>query len=167
MAGDTKAKIITPPSQLKDKVSVGGIGAVDAAAIERAERAIADLSDNYLEWAQEDLNKIQAAFAKLGAERTEERETSMHSIFSISHDMKGQGGSFGFDLVTAVGNHLCRLIERFDGTVKPQTENDAIRIHIDAMTLIIGNNMKGDGGSQGEAMLKGIQQMVAKLVPAG
>ena len=152
--------------QLKDKVSLGGINAVDPAAIARAEQAIADLADNYLEWAQHDLTKIQTLFADLGNDRNEKRESDLKKIFSIGHDMKGQGGSFGFDLVTSVGNHLCRLLERFDGTVKPATENEAIRIHIDAMTLIIHNNMKGDGGPQGEAMLKGIQQMVAKLVPA-
>ena len=165
MASDDEVEIISPPTQLRDKVTVGGISAVDPAAIARAEQAIADLAENYLVWAQTDLTKIQNAYARLATERGETRDENLKKIFSVAHDMKGQGGSFGFDLVTSVGNHLCRLLERFDGTVDPATENEAIRIHMDAITLIINNDMKGHGGPQGEAMLKGIQQMVAKLVP--
>lgn len=165
MADNNKVEIITPPNQLKDRVSVGGPYAVDAAALARAEQAVADLAENYLVWAQEDLTKIQTAFAKLESGSGDDREINLNKIFSVAHDMKGQGGSFGYDLVTSVGNHLCRLIERLDGSVSPAVENEAIRIHIEAIKLIITNGMKGDGGAQGEAMLKGIQLMATKLVP--
>ncbi len=166
MADSKKVEIIKPPSQLRDKVTVGGPNAVGPEAIARAEQAIADLGDNYLEWAQEDLVKIQTAFAELDNEGGEDREAVLKRIFSVAHDMKGQGGSFGYELVTSVGNLLCRLIERLDGSVTPATENEAIRIHIDAMSLVISSQMKGEGGPEGMAILKGIQQMGTKLVPS-
>ena len=77
MADDKGVEIFTPPTQLKDRVTVGGINAVDPAAIARAEKAIADLSDNYLVWAQTDLTKIQNAYAKMGTERGEDRDENL------------------------------------------------------------------------------------------
>jgi len=38
---DDDVEIITPPNSLKSKVTVGGPGAVDPQALERAEKAIA------------------------------------------------------------------------------------------------------------------------------
>lgn len=164
MADSEKPQIITPPDTLKLKVAVGGSNAVDANALERAEQVIANMADSYLDWVEEDLKKISAAFQSL-TDASSDREESLKRVFEIAHDMKGQGGSFGFELITAVGNNLCRLIDRFDDTVLPQVQNEAIRIHIDAMKLIISSRMRGDGGAQGTAILDGVQQMVEKLVP--
>ncbi len=164
MAEEGKAEIIVPPDTLKDKIVTGGPNAVDMEALERAEQVIANMADSYLDWVEEDLKKIASAYDRLvegGGDRTKD----VDKVFGIAHDMKGQGGSFGYELITAVGNNLCRLIERFDDSVAPDVQNEAIRIHIDAMKLIISNRMKGDGGAQGTAILNGVQQMVEKLVP--
>ena len=122
------------------------------------------MADSYLDWVEEDLKKISAAYERLAA-GGDDREADLKRVFEISHDMKGQGGSFGFELITAVGNNLCRLLERIDDSSSPQVQNEAVRIHIDAMKLIISSRMRGDGGEQGTAILSGVQQMVEKLVP--
>ena len=57
-----KMEIINPPNTLKDKVREGGPGAVDLATLERAEKAIADMSDSYLEWVEEDLKRMDVAY---------------------------------------------------------------------------------------------------------
>jgi len=164
MADDNKPQIITPPNTLKAKVSVGGPNAVDLDALERAEQVITNMADSYLDWVEEDLKKISLAFDRL-VEGSDDRAKDLDRVFAVAHDMKGQGGSFGFELITAIGNNLCRLLERFDDSVAPQIQNEAIRIHIEAMKLVINSRMKGDGGAQGTAILEGVQQMVLKLVP--
>ncbi len=165
MADSEKPQIITPPNTLKAKAAAGGPNAVDPDALERAEQVIANMADSYLDWVEEDLKKISVAFDCLVA-GSDDREADLKKVFEIAHDMKGQGGSFGFELITAVGNNLCRLLERFDDSVQPQVQNESIRIHIDAMKLIISSRMRGDGGAQGTAILDGVQQMVEKLVPS-
>ena len=156
--------IIRPPDTLRSKVKEGGPGAVDLEALERAEAVVAGLANNYLEWVEDDLKVIQERAGAL-AVGADDWEQAVDKVFQTAHDMKGQGGSFGFELITAIGNNLCRLIDRFDDTVTPQVQNEAIRIHIEAMKLVIGSRMKGDGGDQGTAILEGVQQMVLKLVP--
>lgn len=158
MADDDKAELIQPKGTLQSKVTVGGPGAVDASTLDRAEAVIADLADDYLEWVQEDLVRIEAAYEALKASPD---KGTLDAVFQIAHDMKGQGGSFGFDLMTAVGNQLCRLSERID-KIGPR-EVEMVRVHIDAMKVIITNKMKGDGGNAGGALLDGLDQMVVKL----
>ena len=54
------------------------------------------------------------------------------------------------------------MIEKID-TPGPE-EVEAIKIHIDSMKLVIGEDMKGQGGTAGEKMLAGLQQVCDKLV---
>jgi len=158
---DDDVEIITPPNSLKSKVTVGGPGAVDPQALERAEKAIASMTDDYLDWVRQDLIKIDAAFDALrNAEG--ERKDELDAVFQLAHDIKGQGGSFGYDLMTALGNQLCRMIERLDHC--DDDVIDAIGVHIDSMKLVIGQDLKGDGGAAGEKMLAGLEKVYEKVL---
>ncbi len=158
---DDKLEVINPPNTLKQKVGTGGPGAVDLEALQRAEEVITGMTGSYLNWVAEDLKKIDKAYSKL-ANAQGDGKAEMEGIFQVSHDIKGQGGSFGYDLMTAIGNELCRLIEKID-TPGPG-EIEAIKVHVDAMKLVIGEDMKGQGGKTGEKMLSGLQQVCDKLV---
>ena len=46
---DDKLEVINPPNILKKKVGTDGPGAVDLEALEKAEKAIASMSDSYLD----------------------------------------------------------------------------------------------------------------------
>ena len=157
---EEKLEVINPPNTLKKKVGTGGPGAVDMEALKRAEDVIAGMTDSYLTWVVEDLRKIEAAYQKLKA-ATGDKKKELDGVFQVSHDIKGQGGSFGYDLMTAIGNELCRLIERIK-VIGPD-EIEAIKLHIDSMKLVIAENMKGQGGKAGERMLAGLQKVCDKL----
>lgn len=157
---DNEMEIINPPNNLKNKVREGGPGAVDLATLERAEKAIADMADSYLEWVQEDLKRMDAAYKALASAEGERKEEA-EGVFQIAHDIKGQGGSFGYDLMTVIGNELCRLIERTDNFGPAEVQ--AIKVHVDALKIVIQTGMKGDGGANGQALVDGIRQVGDKL----
>ncbi len=160
MANDDDMEIINPPNTLKSKVREGGPGAVDLATLERAENVIAEMADTYLEWVEDDLKRLDVAYKALaGASGDGTKESE--AVFQIAHDIKGQGGSFGYDLMTLIANELCRLIERQDEFGEPEVQ--AVKVHIDAMKLVIQNRMKGDGGANGQALVDGIRQVGDKL----
>ena len=158
---DEKVQIINPPNAVKAKVKVGGPGAVDVATLERAEQAIAAMGDQYLDWVQEDLGKIDAAFVALKA-ATGDRAQEVDDVFQVSHDMKGQGGSFGYDLITAIGNQLCRMIEKVD-TVG-DAEVNVGEVHIGAMKLVIAQKMTGNGGEAGDQIMLGLEKVMEKIL---
>jgi len=146
---------------LKQKVGTGGAGTVDVEALERAEQVITGMTSSYLNWVAEDLIKIEEAYGVLKAAEGD-RKNEMNGVFQIAHDIKGQGGSFGYDLMTAIGNELCRFIEKTDKSGPGEIE--AIKLHIDALKLVIAEEMKGNGGKAGEQMLSGLQKICDKLV---
>lgn len=148
-----QAQVINPPQTLQNKVEKGGPGAVDLDALAKAEDVIANLADDYLDWVQEDLVRLEKAYELLKAGEGDIKE-NLDNVFQIAHDMKGQGGSFGYDLMTAIGDQLCRLVEKMD-TVGPR-EVTMVRVHIDAMRVIITKELKGDGGNEGRQLLMGL-----------
>lgn len=155
-----KPEIIQVPNPLKNKVTYGP-GGVDPAALERAEAVIADLKGDYLTWVQEDLQKLQAAYDKAAAASEGDRTKAMQDVFGVAHDIKGQGGSFGYQLVTVIGNQLCRFIEKREQYGIQEVE--AVRLHIDAMRLVINKRMEGDGGRVGANLVAGLSAVLDKL----
>lgn len=160
MGEEDKPSVIRPPDTIKAKVSTGGPGAVDLDALEKAEAVIAGMADNYLEWVEEDLVKIQKASDELKAADPDARKSLIDRVFQIAHDMKGQGGSFNYDLMTILGDGLCRFVEGLE-TAGP-SKLQVIQLYIDTMKLVITNRMSGDGGPEGEKILKGLDMVVAK-----
>lgn len=164
MSGDDKPEIIQPPSQLKDKVSITP-GGIDLDALDKAESIIAGMQDSYLEWVEEDLEKLVALYDKAKAAGTGQRKAIFGDIFSVSHDVKGQGGSFDYPLMTVIGNHLCRFIERIDG--EPSDKHlDVIKVHIDAMRMVIAKRMSGEGGRIGDGLVRGLIAAIDKTTTA-
>jgi len=156
---DTEAgKMIRPPNKLSNKVTIGGPGAVDEAALERAEQVITELSDSYVDWAREDLAKIQNAFDEL---KSGSGEDPLDAVFQISHDIKGQGGSFDYSLMTIIGDMLCRYIEGLGGQATPKAI-EVIELHINALHAVISQELKGDGGPIGNQLLSGLELVVKK-----
>lgn len=158
MSGD-KPEIIQPPNHVKDKVSVSSSG-IDLDTLEKAEQLIAGMQDSYLEWVEEDLRKLQALEADLDS-AARPRGAVLKDIFSIAHDVKGQGGSFDYPLMTLIGNHLCRYIERLEGEATDKNI-EVVKVHISALRLVIAQRMSGDGGKMGDNLIRGLEAAIAK-----
>ena len=156
-----RAKIFTPKNPVKLKAKLGGPYAVDFNTLERAEEAIAAMTPQYLDWVKKDLANIEAFYKELRSSDNKSKETLNH-IFLVAHDMKGQGGTFGFDLITTIGDQLCRIIDKIE--LIRDEELETIEVHIDAMKLVIKDKMVGDGGTDGAKMLKGLGKVSRKIL---
>ena len=160
MSDDSGARIIRPNLTLNSKVTIGGPGAVDEAALDRAEKVIQDMSGDYLKWAKGDLARLAKAFAALKSGKGD-TATHLDAIFAVSHDIKGQGGSFDFDLMTILGNQLRRFIEGLKGKAgAPEVE--VIELHVNALQVVMAQNLKKDGGPIGRSLLGGLEQVIEK-----
>src|SRR3546814_9188911 len=81
-----------------------------AEAMVRAEAAVAALRVDYLRWVEEDLAKLDAALS-MAARDAAQRDAALQDVHRVAHDMRGQGGSFGYPLVTRIAASLCRFVE--------------------------------------------------------
>ena len=119
------------------------------------------MSSTYLEWVQEDLANLSTAFEDLKAGPADKDKENLERIFGIAHDMKGQGGSFNYGLVTTVGNLLCRFVEKLEHPAPGDLK--IIHLHVDGLRLVIANRMSGDGGEAGQNLVRGLMAVTEKL----
>lgn len=159
---DPNPQIIKPPSQLADKVTVSP-GGVNAEALERAEQVIAGLQDSYLEWVEEDLKRLQAAYDQADSALAADQDPGpgLKALFEVAHDMKGQGGSFDYHLITQVGTYLCRFLEKIEPPAR-RRHLEVAKVHVDTMRLIIAQRLSGDGGQAGRNLIRGLEAVLDK-----
>jgi hypothetical protein len=123
-----------------------------AASMQRAEDAVAELAADYSNWALADVKRAEDAFALVKSE-PEKRAAHLETLYRVTHDMKGQGGSFGYPLITKIGQSLCRYLH--SGEIG-EAHFPVVQAHIGALRLILEKSVKGDGGVIGG-------RLVAKL----
>ncbi len=105
-------QMIQAPNRLRLKVG-GRFGAIDPAAIAKAEAALKSLSGNFAQWLQRRESSSSRAPASRSATDGVTAET-MESLYLRAHDLKGLGATYEFPLITRIGASLCRLIDDKD-----------------------------------------------------
>jgi hypothetical protein len=129
------------------------------AVLARAQAAVADLAKSY---APNTLIDLDRCAGLLMAARADEagRQSKVKDLHAIAHNIKGQGGSFGYPLITRIGQSLCSLARRD----RAFTEADLaiMQAHLDAMKLILAKEIKGDGGEVGAKLAARLETMAAQ-----
>jgi hypothetical protein len=124
----------------------------------RAEEATTALRANYTEWARIDVNHTQALLdaAKKGPER---RREQLDLLYAAMHNIKGQGTSFGYPLVTRIGQSLCRLI--VPGRALDDAGLKIAQAHLDALKLVLDQKIAGKGGDVGDKLAARLESLTA------
>jgi chemotaxis protein histidine kinase CheA len=129
-------------------------------AVRQAEAAVAALARNFTEWMRADLEKALAALAKAVDSQPENAE-HVHEIHEICHNIKGQGGSFGYDLITDVGGSLCNYVR--DNGPASERKLKVIEAHLTAIKFILDRDIQGDGGPVGEQLRAKLRGMTDSI----
>lgn len=150
-------EIFMPPNILKAKVG-GTVAGIDVAALRRAEAAVETLKADFQNWIGDDVEKLATArdaFAK------DHGELSREALFRCSHDLKGQGQTFGFPFVARVAASLCRLLEGVQVQNIPVSLLDA---HVDAIRVCMRDQIKGDSDQVATMLAKELDARVTELL---
>lgn len=137
----------------------------------RAEAAVADLAKSYVGWAMADVEKCTgylttaraiAPAGDLAEGAVDDRMIAVQALYAVAHNIKGQGSSFGFPLMTRLGDSLCRLTR----TKRPVPDADlnVIQAHLDAMRLVLVQGIRGDGGALGDKLAQRLETMVTEIL---
>jgi hypothetical protein len=148
---------ITPPNPLEKAKTGDGPVKMDPNVLRKAEKAIGDLQGDYPTWAQKDIDGLREAIT-LARSDPDALPRAISDIYKCALDLKGQGGGFGYDLITSVGNLLTKFMEVRE-TVSPR-DFEIICAHVDAMQAVIRQNIKGDGGKIGNQIVDGLSELV-------
>ena len=119
----------------------------------QAEEAMADLARTFPAMATGDVQTMKKLLTDASNTFDQERTDIIKTqLYPKAHDLKGQGATFGYPLITDVGAHLCQLI-----TTKSDYSSEdlqAIKADILSMETILWKRLKGDGGTKGAEILK-------------
>lgn len=117
----------------------------------KAEAALAGLNDRYLAWAEADSARLRACIEEAGLAGADRRAV-LARLFTIAHDMKGQAATFGYPLVTELGNRICRLVE---AEAAPDAETlRRLESLVEAIGGVVAGRLSGDGGEAGRRLLE-------------
>jgi hypothetical protein len=148
--------VIPAPTNLRLKVGASRLGAIDAAAIAKAEAALKSLSGNFSQWLQDEITKLDAARQQVRADGV--TPETMENLYFRAHDLKGLGTTYGYQLITRIAASLCRLIDEKDKRMSaPIALVDA---HIDAIKAAVREDMKADDHPIGAALTAELERRV-------
>lgn len=132
--------------------------------LQAAEAELKREAEGFIGWAKAYLDRLSAqvgdAKGKHGA-----RTANIEEINLIAHELRGQGGTFGYPLITLFSKSL------YEFTKPPCAQDDAIleivKAHIDTMRAVIRDDIEGDGGEVGQQLFKSLKLVTAKHTKQG
>lgn len=82
-------------------------------------------------------------------------------IFRLVHDIKGQGLTFGYPLLSRIGASLCDFIRY---VTKPVSDEQlgVVGLHLEAMSFVVKNDIKGEPGDSFQRLVSQLDHLVQK-----
>ncbi|WP_417457319.1 hypothetical protein [Kordiimonas sp.] len=148
-------------NRLKEKTAglAPGKVSISPEALEAAEKALTKMSEDYPDWVSGLIVKLQEQHGRC-VDTPESRRDCFEEIHRIAHDMKGQGGTFGYPLITTFADSLYGFTYKRDEISDGQVE--LIKAHLDAMRAVIRGRVSGTGGEIGEKLTDSLNDAIQK-----
>jgi hypothetical protein len=156
-----KAKEVFLPNRLREKVGgrPGQSGSIDPEVLKKAEAKVAEIAATYSDTAVDDIADLQSAFQAC-RDNPENQSGYIRTINHMVHNIRGQGGSFGYPLLTEFAGFLFDFTDNLTAASQPQLE--IIKAHIDAMQIVAQQKITGDGGSVGRELKASLKKAIDK-----
>jgi len=153
------------PNTLRDKVGGAGIKGplqLPESILEEAEATLERQAMDFTDWAKNYLAKLSKIAEAAGLNPTG-RKKHFEEMNMVAHELRGQGGTFGYPLITVFAKSL------YDATQPGCPEGDAalgvVKAHTDAMRAVIRDKISGDGGEIGRELLKSLKVAIDRANP--
>ena len=159
MARQKPIEIITPPNALKAKIG-GPLPALDQRAIQKAEQALAKLSDQFGDWIQEELANLVTAWGVY--EKEGGSEANKVELHRRAHDLKGLAPTYGYPLVGRICGSLCKLTS--DEAIGINPPLSILRAHVDAVKAIVNGKIMSAEHPVGLALAAELEARMLELV---
>ena len=149
-------------NRLREKVggaASGEPGEIPAVLLERAEAELQRSALDFTDWARNYLGDLSTLCAET-LQNPEGRRRHFVEINLLAHELRGQGSTFGYPLITTFAKML------YDASGKSALQDDSgveiVKAHIDAMRAVVREKVSGDGGEIGQALLQSLEAAIAK-----
>ncbi len=143
-----KARIISANYDLQNRV---GAGPLDEKKVQRAEEVI---QNNTVDFKPMALGFLQELIDGTNTAKQSDLplKDRLAAMTRPVMNLKANAGMFGYTLVTKLTNVMLGFLEHIDDLDKDAVE--IVAAHHATLTLIVTRSMKGDGGPDGDALVK-------------
>lgn len=141
-----KARIVKANYLLQAKV---GMGPVDEKTLKRCQKIIDANEVDFAPLAKDQLNQFSAAIKEARSGETGDEKT-LEDMINPVMQLKANAAMFGYDLVGALANIMLNFLETITSIDKDVL--DIAEAHQKTLVMIIGGEMKGDGGPFGKEL---------------
>lgn len=133
---------------------------INADTIRRAEEAVGKLASQYREWVRGDVVKLRdcLASAKAGGDA---RDGAYREIRHIAHDLRGQGTTFGYPLVTRIAQSVSQTLKECTAGADADAPLGA---HIDAIAAVIEGDVADARSSAAAKIIEMLQLAIGRAV---
>lgn len=126
--------------------------------IAQAEAAVEALRDTYRLQLSADVAELEAIWSRF--EEGASVEETLEALHAVAHNIKGQGGSFGYDLVTDIGASFCDYLRSAER--RSSEELNIVHMHIRMLKTVSEHDISGDGGETGQRIVEKLKALTGR-----
>lgn len=156
-------RILPPDYSIKQKIGMH-VNLSEIFTPERiaaAQKAIDDTQAEFVDWAHKDLVELEHTYRAIAADPAAAPASRMDKVRKIAFSLKCQSGTFGYPLGSEVARSLYKYTSEHDGY---NADNlIVLRKHIDALQVILQQNIQGEGGAMGNELRTSLEKLVSKF----
>jgi len=156
------------PNRLGAKVGIAPRGPVPTLAPEvlaAAEQEILSRAGDYATWISAEVEEMGRRVERLPREPDAVPDL-LARVNRAAHEMRGQGGIFGYPLITLIAKSLYEAT-RGGGQTVTETEHRLFKAHVDAIRAVMNGRISGDGGAMGQQLLASLEVAKRKYAKPG
>lgn len=151
-------RVINLPNLLTAKLGGQPGEGIMEELLKNAEAKVQELAADYLAWVGGDLKTLEGVVDDLVPASPRMAELLLRAR-DILHNMKGNGTTFGYDLITQIaqsGGAILRNRETID-----ESRREALRHHVAALRVVVDKKISGPGGEPGKRLVNRLQAIAA------
>ncbi len=150
-------QVIETPAILQAKVGTGR--GMNLKLLKQAEAAVDELKEEYEARLCEEVAGLAMHYEKM----KKAGEYDLEHLYGLSHEMRCEGGTYDYPLISSFADTLCKFIEAQSTGLDDKGEK-VVEAHIKALQAVSIGSIKGDGGEVGRSLVAGLDDMVARTV---
>lgn len=142
----------------------GQLGTILDELLRPASAELDKMAEQYPDFVADSIAALYAAHGKAAAASIEGRHVYFAELNVLAHEMKGQGGTFGYPLITTFGGLLFDFTS--GGAARTDYHTKIVKAIIDSIRAVINNRIGGDGGQVGRDLQAALKGLIAKQLRA-
>ncbi len=162
-----KMRYLRTRNRLREKAggdTPGQPGKIPDELLRLASAELDKMAEQYPDFVADSIAALYAAHGKAAAASIEGRHVHFAELNVLAHEIKGQGGTFGYPLITTFGGLLFDFTS--GGAARTDYHIEIVKAIIDAIRAVINNRIGGDGGQIGRDLQAALKGLIAKHLRA-